>query len=183
MVYKTMFTKRGQRFYGAFTLIEVMVAAGLAGIVVTVVAMLAYFTSRSFVAATNYTDMALLSRMALDNMSRTIRQARKVTAYATNSITLLDANGNSIQYALNPATRSLVNVSGGATNTYLNGCNSLQFWIYQRTPKSNSFTCYDPAYVTNAKLVQVTWSCSRQIFGANVNNEVVESASICLRNH
>jgi hypothetical protein len=29
----------------------------------------------------------------------------------------------------------------------------------------------------------VTWSCSRQIFGANVNNEVVESASICLRNH
>ena len=87
MAYKTMFTKRGQRFNQAFTLIEVMVATGLAGIVVTVVAMLAYFTTRSFVAATNYTDMALLSRMALDNMSRTIRQSRKVTAYATNSIT------------------------------------------------------------------------------------------------
>jgi type II secretory pathway pseudopilin PulG len=178
-----MFIKLDRRHRGAFTLIEVLVATGLAGVVVTVIAMLAYFTSRSFVAATNYSDMALLSRMALDNMSRTIRQARLVKACTTNSITLLDANGNTVQYTLNPATRSLVNVSGGVTNTYLTGCNSLQFWIYQRTPISNSFTCYNTATVTNAKLVQVTWSCSRKIFGANVNNEVVESANICLRNN
>lgn len=176
-------TKRGGGRFGAFTLMEVMVATGLAGIVVTAMALLAYFTSRSFVAATNYTDMALRSRMALDNMSRSIRQARQVTAFSTNSISLLDVNGNLIQYTLNPSTGQLVWVSGGVTNTYLTGCNSLQFWIYQRTPRSNTFTCYDPATITNAKLVQVTWSCSRQIFGANVNNEVVESASICLRNH
>ncbi len=178
-----MFTKRNARRHQAFSLVEVMVASGLAGLVAAAIAMLSFFTSRSFVAATNYTDMALLSRMALDNMSRTIRQSRQVTAYSTNSITLLDENGNSVQYALNPSTGSMVHVTGGVTNTYLTGCNSLQFWIFQRTPKSNSFACYDPAYVTNAKLVQVTWSCSRQIFGANVNNEVVESASICLRNH
>jgi hypothetical protein len=155
----------------------------LAGIVAAVLAMVAYFTSRSFVAATNYTDMALLSRMALDKMSRTIRQSRQVTGYTTNGITLVDANGNTVQYVYNPSAHSLVSISGGATNTYLTGCNALQFWIYQRTPKSNNFTCYDPAFMTNAKLVQVTWSCSRQIFGMNVNNEVVESASICLRNH
>jgi len=178
-----MFTKGRASQGRGFTLVEVMVATALAGIMVTVIAMLAYFTSRSFVAATNYTDMALSSRMALDNMSRAIRQARQVTAYATNSITLLDDNGNSIQYTLNPATGSLVNVSGGVTNTYLTGCNSLKFWIYQRSPISNTFACYSPANVTNAKLVQVTWSCSRKIFGAKVNNEVVESASICLRNH
>jgi len=178
-----MFTKRKITSHQAFTLVEVMVATGLAGIVATVIAMLSYFTSRSFVAATNYTDMALLSRMALDNMSRTIRQSRQVTAYSSNSITLLDASGNSVQYILNPTTQKLLAVSGGVTNTYLSGCNSLEFWIYQRTPKSNNFVCYDPAYVTNAKLVQVTWSCSRQILGSNVNNEVVESASICLRNH
>jgi len=178
-----MFIKREARLGQAFTLLEVMVATGLAAVVVTALAALSFFTSRSFVAATNYTDMALHSRMALDNMSRTIRQAKQVTAYATNSITLVDESGNVIQYKLNPATGTLVGISGNATNTYLTGCNSLQFWIYQRTPRSNTFTCYDPAYITNAKLVQVTWSCSRQIFGANVNNEVVESASICLRNH
>lgn len=183
MACKTTSTKQGGRRLEAFTLMEVLVATGLAAIVVTAMGLLAYFTSRSFVAATNYTDMALRSRMALDNMSRTIRQSRQVTAYTTNSITLLDTTGNVVQYILNPSTGKLVSVSGGLTNTYLTGCNSLQFWIYQRTPRSNTFTCYDPAYITNAKLVQVTWSCSRQIFGANVNNEVVESASICLRNH
>jgi prepilin-type N-terminal cleavage/methylation domain-containing protein len=183
MVCKTIFTKnrRVHRRRG-FTLVEVMIATGLAGIVATVLAMLAYFTSRSFVAATNYTDMALLSRMALDNMSRTIRQSRQVASYTTNSITLVDTSGNRVQYSFNPSSRSLISVAGGATNTYLTGCDSLQFWIYQRTPKSNSFTCYDPANVTNAKLVQVTWSCSRQILGVNANNEVVESASIALRN-
>jgi hypothetical protein len=160
-----------------------MVAAGVAGLVVTVIATLSYFTSRSFVAATNYTDMALLSRMAMDNMSRTIRQSRQVTAYSSNSITLLDATSNSVQYTYNPNSRSLNTISGSSTNTYLTNCDSLQFWIYQRTPKSNSFTCYTPAAVTNAKVVQVTWSCSRKIFGAQINNEVVESASICLRNH
>ena len=178
-----MFTKRGWKSRQAFGLLETVVATGIAGIVVAALATLAYFTSRSFVAATNYTDMALLSRMALDNMSRSIRQARQITAYNTNSITMLDASGNTVQYALNPSTGTLVNISGGVTNTYLTGCNSLQFWIYQRTPISNTFNCYNPAAITNAKLVQVTWSCSRQIFGANVNNEVVESASICLRNH
>ncbi len=178
-----MFIRRQATYTRAFSLLEVLVATGVAGLVVTVLALLAFFTSRSFVSATNYTNMALASRMALDNISRTIRQSRQVTAYSTNSITLLDANGNTVQYALNPATKGLINVTGGVTNTYLTGCNSLQFWLYQRTPKSNSFSCYTPASITNAKLVQVTWSCSRQILGANVNNEVVESASICLRNH
>ena len=160
-----------------------MVATGVAGLVVTAIASLSYFTSRSFVAATNYTDMALLSRMALDNMSRTIRQSRQVTAYSTNSITLMDGSSNTVQYIYSPTSRRLTSVSGSTTNTYLTNCDSLQFWIYQRTPMSNTFTCYSPASITNAKLVEVTWSCSRQIFGAKVNNEVVESASICMRNH
>jgi len=62
------------------------------------------------------------------------------------------------------------------------GCDSLQFWIYQHTPRSNSFDCYDPAYVTNARLVQVTWTCSRQMLGVKANTELVESAKIALRN-
>src|SRR5579872_4492836 len=111
-----MFTKRRAKTRQAFTLMEVMVATGLAGIVVSVIAMLAYFTSRSFVAATNYTDMALLSRMALDNISRTIRQSSQVTSYSTNSITLMDPSGNTVQYSLNPTTKTLLAVSGGTTN-------------------------------------------------------------------
>jgi prepilin-type N-terminal cleavage/methylation domain-containing protein len=183
MVCKITFTSQGARPDHAFTLVEMMVATALAGLVVTVIAMLSFFTTRSFVAATNYTNMSMLSRMALDNMSRSIRQAGEVTAYATNSITLLDGSGHSFGYAFDPGAQTLTSYGGGVTNTYLTQCNSLQFWIYQRTPISNTFDCYDTAYVTNAKLVQITWSCSRQIMGSKVNTETMESAKICMRNH
>jgi Tfp pilus assembly protein PilW len=183
MVSKSMFIKRRRRCSRGFSLVELMIASGLALIVVAAIAMLAWFTSRSFAAATNYTDMAMLSRMGLDNMSRTIRGARQVTAVATNSITLLSLSGDTVQYTFIPDTRTLVAVKTGQTNTYLTGCDSLRFWVYQRTPKPNSFDCYTPATVTNTKLVQVTWSCSRTILGTKANTEMMESAKICLRNH
>jgi hypothetical protein len=173
----------GSRPRQAFTLVELMVAAAAGLLSATVIAVLLYFTSRSFVAATNYTDMSLASRMCVDSMSRTIRQASLVTAHTTNSLTVRDKSGNSTQYTFNPNNHTLLSVSGGQTTTYLTGCDTLQFWIYQRTPISNTFDCYKPANVTNTKLVQVTWKCSRQILGAKVNTETMETAKICLRNH
>ena len=167
----------------AFTLMELMVVFALALMAATVLAFFSSFTSRSFVAATNYTDMNLASRRALDQMSMTIRGADLVTAFDTNSITLRDPSNNIIQYAFSPSTRTLNCVSNGQTTAFLTDCDSLQFWLYQRTPKSNTFDCYDPANLYNAKLVQVTWSCSRTILGAKVNTEMMESAKICMRNH
>ncbi len=183
MVCKITCTNRSGRSKHGFTLVEVMVSSAIGLIVATALASLTYFTSRSFVAATNYTDLGLYSRMGLDKMSRTIRQQVQVTSFATNSITLQDQSGLRTSYIYNPTARTLVSVSAGQTNTILTQCDTLQFWIYQRTPKSNSFDCYDPAYVTNAKLVQVTWNCSRTILSAKVNTEAMESAKICLRNH
>lgn len=166
-----------------FTLVEIMVATSLGLMAVTVVLALSYYSSRSFVAMTNYTDMGLLSQLALDNMSRQIRGAQTVTAFSTNSISLLDSAGNPFQYTYDPAGKTLSYISGGQTNVYLTECNSLEFWIYQHTPQSNTFDCYSPAYVTNARLVQVTWTCARQILGADATTESVESAEIALRNH
>lgn len=166
-----------------FTLVELMVASALALMLTTAVMMMWAFTTRSFAAAVNYTDLALAGRKTLDTLSRNIRQAKQVTAFSTNSISLLDPNGNRFSYTFNAANRTLVSVVNGQTTTNLTQCDSLQFWIYQRTPISNTFECYNPAFVTNAKLVQVTWSCSRTILGAKVNTEAIESAKITLRNH
>jgi prepilin-type N-terminal cleavage/methylation domain-containing protein len=171
---------RGPR---GFTLVEFMVASALGLLALTAVALLSSFTTRSFVAATNYTDLAMMSRKGLDYMTRTIRQGKQVTAYSTNSISLVDGMGNSNTFTFDPVARTLVTVSGGQTTTNLTSCDSLEFWLYQRTPKSNTFDCYSPSFITNAKLVQVTWSCSRTILGAKVNTETIESAKITLRNH
>jgi prepilin-type N-terminal cleavage/methylation domain-containing protein len=179
---KGMSIKVGHRAHAAFTLLELLVASSVAALVSAAIIALACFTARGFVAMTNYTDMALASRMTLDKMAKSIRQMSTLAAYATNSITLKDAAGYTLSYTWDPAKRTLKCVDGGKTNAYLTGCDSLQFWIYQHTPKSNSFDCYEPAYVTNARLVQVTWTCSRQMRGIKANTELVESAKIALRN-
>jgi prepilin-type N-terminal cleavage/methylation domain-containing protein len=175
--------KAGLRTGSGFTLIELMVASALALLASTALAFFSWYTSRSFVAATNYTDLALASRMALDNMSRTIRGAALVTAFTTNSISLQDPSNNITQFLYKPGQRALFSITGTNTTTVLTNCDSLQFLVYQRTPISNTFDCYTPAKLYNAKLIQVTWSCSRTILGAKVNTEMMESAKICLRNN
>jgi prepilin-type N-terminal cleavage/methylation domain-containing protein len=181
MDFKNTFTK--PRKPAGFTLVEVLITSAIALMVTATVAVLYMYSSRTFLTLDNYTDMCQRSQLALDKMSKDIRQAKSVTAYTNNAISFSDVNGNSLQFTYDPTARTLVRLSGGKTTTYLTGCDSLQFWIYQPTPTSNSFTCYAPAYVTNARVVQITWVCSRQIMGRKTTTESIETAQIALRNH
>ncbi len=167
----------------AFTLVEVMVASALGLIALAMVGSLSWFSSRSFAAVANYVDLDQASQFALDKMSKEIRQAQRLTGFTSTSLTFADVDNNALTFIYDPETRTLVRVSGGQTNTLLQGCDFLQFSKYQHTAISNTFDAYDPAYITNTKLVQVTWTCSRKILGAKVNTESVQSAKIALRNN
>jgi prepilin-type N-terminal cleavage/methylation domain-containing protein len=177
---KNTFTERRRR--AGFTLIELMIATGISLVVATAIGLLAFFSSRSFVAMTNYMEMAQYSRLALDKMSLEIRQAGRLTAYATNSITFQDVNGNPLRFTYDSGSRKLFRISAGVTNTYLTQCDALKFWIYQHTVVSNTFECYSPAVITNARVVQVNWKCSRPILGTKATSDSVLSATIALRN-
>lgn len=167
----------------AFTLIEVMVAMGLSTMVALAIGLLAFFASRSFVAMEYYTDMAQKSRLALDKMSMEIRQTRRISAYVTNSVTFENLDGSSLNYTFDIPNRRLLRISGGRTNTYLTNCDWGSFWIYLHTVKSNSFDCYTTTNnVSDNRLVEVVWRCSRQILGVTNVSEDVESAKIALRN-
>jgi len=177
------FTTGSRRQQSAFTLIEVLLASAISLVLAGILAMFFAFSLRSFAAMTNYADMNQRSELALDKMSKDIRQARSLTAYTTNSLTFLDVNNNSLQYAFDSSKGTLVRVSGGVSTTYLTNCDSLSFWIYQHTPISNSFDCYVPGAITNTRVIQVTWHCSRKILGTKATTESVESATLSLRNH
>lgn len=176
-----MFIKRKRT--GAFTLVEVMVASGLALLALTAIGGLSWYSSRTFVGIANYVSLDQTSQLALDKMSRELRQARRLTAYSPTSLTLADADNKPMMFFWDQNAKTLVQVSNDQTNTLLVGCNFLQFSNYQHTAISNTFDAYDPAYVTNTKLIQVTWVCSRTILGAKVNTESVQSAKIALRNN
>jgi prepilin-type N-terminal cleavage/methylation domain-containing protein len=166
-----------------FTLVEVMVATAIGLMAATAVITMLIFAFKSFVALTNYADIELESQLALDKMSKEIRQARQVTSYTTNSVTFLDSSGSNVVYSYDTNSATLWRYGGGLTNAYLTNCDSLQFWIYQHTVISNSFDAYSPAFVTNARLLQVTWHCARNIEGVLTNSDSVQSASIAIRNH
>ena len=160
-----------------------MVASTLALLVVAVIGSLSWYSSRSFAAIANYVDLDQASQLALDHMSQEVRQAHRLIDYTPTSLSVLDVDQNPLSFVWDPDARTLVRVSGGQTNTLLTGCDFLQFSKYQRTTISNTFDAYDPAYLTNTRLIQVTWVCSRKILGAKVNTESVQSAKIALRNN
>jgi Tfp pilus assembly protein PilW len=160
---------------------ELLVASAVALLVALAIGATWVFGSRSFVAMANYVDLDQRSQTALDKMSREIRQVGRLTAFSSNMLTFQDYDNATLKYIYNPDARTLTRVKGSETNTFLTECDSLQFSIYQRTPKSNEFEPYDTSAATNTKLVQMTWTCSRKILGAKVNTESVQSAKIVIR--
>ena len=185
---------RGQKA-GGFTLIEVMVCVALSSILLAAAGSLWLFSSRSFVAMGNYTDMDAKSRSALDLMSRDLRQATQVTAFqnsgTTKSLTVTNAvQGTGATYTWKASPRTLVcQKTGQPDQVYLTECDRWDFQFFQRTPQQGGSYAFYPA--TNAagaydlgicKLINMTWKCSRTILGSKVNTESVQTAQVVLRN-
>src|SRR5262249_4900452 len=63
------------------TLVEVMVALALSGTAIAIASSSWLFASRNFAAMVNYTDLDAKSRNAVDQMSRSIREATQLTDF------------------------------------------------------------------------------------------------------
>ena len=106
------------------TLVELMVATGVGSIVLAAVMALSLFSARSFAALGNYVDLDIKSRTALDQMSSDIRQADKLTAASSTSLTFQTTDPNtsntvSLVYTYNPATQIQTRTYNGQTTTNL----------------------------------------------------------------
>jgi prepilin-type N-terminal cleavage/methylation domain-containing protein len=183
MVCKTTFTSKSRGLQAGFTLVEFLIATGLGAMLLTVVAFLMVYACRSFISMANYLDLDQHSQQSMDKMSREIRTADHLTAFATNDLSFLDQNGNTVRYLYDANAQALERISGGVTNNYLTGCNWASFTIYQRNPISNTFEPYSTSTYTNAKMIEITWNCSRTILSAKANTESIQSAKVELRNH
>ncbi len=168
------------------TLVELMVATGVGSVVLAAVMALSLFSARSFAALGNYVDLDIKSRTALDQMSSDIRQADKLTAATTNSLTFQTTDPNtsntvSLVYTYSPSAQTLTRTYNGQTTTNLIGCTFLQFSIFQRNPIGYKYEQYDAADASTCKLVQLTWVCQRSILGRIANTESVQSAKVVMR--
>ena len=172
---------RNQR---AMTLLEMMMAVSIGGLVLAAVSSLLFHTTRSFAAIGNYNDLDNASRNALDVLSRDVRQARGLTSFTTNQIRLQSNDSNVLIYTYSPFTLRLTRQVGTRPATVmLKECDYLNFAIYQRNP-SNGWTWYPVKsnLLATTKLIDVSWKCSRQILGNKVNTESMQTAKFVIRN-
>jgi hypothetical protein len=102
-------------------------------------------------------------------------------SFATNRIVMRTYDGVTLAYQYDPSAETLTQVKDGTREVLLEQCDYLTFNISQRNP-SNDFKFYPASSIAQAKLVDVSWRCSRQILGQKVNTESVQTAKIVIRN-
>lgn len=155
----------------------------IASVVFAAMASFTIYTARSFVAIGNYGDLDRASRNALDILTRDIRESRSLSSYASNKLVFVANDTNALTFEFKKDTAQLIRTKGTSTKVLLEGCDALEFHISQRYP-SNNFMFYAPSSnaLSQAKLVDVSWKCSRKILGKKFNTESVQTAKIVIRN-
>lgn len=186
-------SRHGVKSRLGMTLAEMLIAVAISVIVMASLMIVAVFVNTNFLALSNYADLDKKSRNALDMMGRDIRDATQLLSYATNSIIMSNLDTSTFSYTWNPTnttfTRNFTNVSGTVSSmVLLTNCDYLSFNIYQRNPTNPPSGSYGPYFVSSSaaisqtKLINVDWRCSRTIFGAKRNTESVQTAQITIRN-
>lgn len=174
---------RRRRRSGGYSLVELMVGIGLSGLLTTVIAAMTLYSGTNFARLVNYTDMDSAGVNAIDQISRDIRQANGLFAYSPSSITLRTDNTNqNLTYTYSNGSRVLTRKLGtNAATTVLSECDGMSFSMYQRTPIHGSFNQYEPGTTNEAKVIFVTWNCSRAIHGKKSTTDNASTARIVMR--
>lgn len=163
------------------TLMEMMVGLGISSLLLALVMTLCAFTARSFAAISNYVALDRASRKALDQLSMMVRESDGVTEFKTNKLTL-SFHGEELVYEYSPDRRGLFETWKGETKEVLGGCDDFQFSLFQRNPMEATYEQFPATLDVNAaKIVQVSWICSRQLLGKLINTESIQSAKIVIR--
>lgn len=173
--------RRG-RARSAFALVEVMIAGGLTTLLVLVICGFTVYSGYNFASLFNYVDLDDMNRNAMDRITRDVRQALRVKAATTNTLTLVGADNLDIAYVYNPAQDTLTRKKGNEpTEVLLTECQRFSFTMAMRNPVGGSYDIYPTATATNCKVVNVSWKCSRKILGREENTESVQTARIVIR--
>lgn len=173
-----------RRAAAGFTLVEYLIGIAVGTLVLLALASLSLYSGRSFAGLANYADLNSKSLLAIDTMTRDIRQAVGLTSFSTNQLVFDNGSGNPpLTFTYSPVDRTLVRVEGTDKKVLLRDCDFLKFSVYQRSPLAGTYDQYPIAVPGTGKVVELTWVCSRTILGARLNTENAQTAKIVIRKH
>lgn len=164
-----------------YTLIEILIMMPVTALCLGALMAVCIFGTRSFHATLNYTDLSAKNRNAANTMVRDLREALRVTSYSTNTLVFVDSDGVSVTYAYDPGQGSLTRLRAGASTLLLTGCERLRFDLGERNPIGGTYEVYPAATASTAKVVDISWLCSRTILGIRQNSESVQTARVVIR--
>jgi prepilin-type N-terminal cleavage/methylation domain-containing protein len=185
-----MYIKSVARAKQAWTLVEMMVAVAIFSLCGLTLMGLYMFSVKSMASMYSYALLDAANRQAMDQLTREIRQAKKVLSFSTNSITLRTADTNGVDgpavtYLFSPGAKKMLRTSeDGTTTTLLDNCSLLSFQLYTRCPISNTFGIFPVAtnnWQQTVKVLQLTWKTSIIQPSGIANSENVQTARIVLR--
>lgn len=165
-----MFTNhQPKRGVGGFSLVEVLVAMGAGGMLLAVLASLVVFFARGFLVTSNCVRMNTQNRLALDRLSRDIRQADRVT-YCSASELRVKSGLDTIRFEFDSDARVLSRVRGNDRQALLRDCDYIRFDLFQRNSSNGTYNYYPAAGIDTAKIVQVAFASSLPVYGTSRTN-------------
>jgi len=180
-----MFISSGKKSKRGFTLVEMLIATGLFGVVMAAVGSIYMFSTRSFASLTTYADLDKINRTAMDTLTREIRQARLVSDVQSNSFSLINGDGVSVTYWFNSGLKQFMrSANDGSSKVLVPNCDLISFSVYQRNNIAGTWDQY-PVATSNwseyVKVIQLTWKASQAVpLGPGVS-ENVQTAKIIIR--
>jgi type II secretory pathway pseudopilin PulG len=162
----------------AFTLVEILIASGLAAFVLTAVMSTFLFLGRSGVNIQNYNDMEAQSRRSLEQFAQDVRQASSITWTSSTDITLVVDTAN-VRWHHSAGTFS--RTAAGTTRTMISGISTFAFKAYNITGSEISLTDLAAAG-RQTKQLQISLEAARTNRTVARATNIVLSARYILRN-
>jgi hypothetical protein len=163
-----------------------MVATSLFSLAAAGLASLYIFSARSFAALSDYAQLSKENRIAMDTLTKEIRQAKQVTSCSTNppSITIVRGDGLNVTYSFDAARQQMTrDVSDGTHQVLLNNCSLISFNLCQRNPIGGTYNIYPTAtdnWKTTVKVIQLSWKTAAKVSNQTVS-ENIQTARIVIR--
>jgi hypothetical protein len=166
------------------TIAEALVSMCVVMLVLLALCAFSMFSTRSFVTMYNYVDLDDDNRIAMDTLTRDVRAAKRVVDCTASRLLMEDSGGNILGYVYDPTARTLTRTNSATptlSKVLLRQCDRMLFKIGQRNTVAGGYDVYAAATPATAKVVNVSWLCSRTIFGRKENTESVQTARIVIR--
>src|SRR5687767_3049125 len=106
-------TSINKRSSAGLTLVEMLVGMFVAGVLVSSIGTLWFYSNRSFAAQLNYVEMDQASQMALDRLSQQIRQVKKLVSETQHQLVFVDYDDQTLTFRYDPDELALYRIKNG----------------------------------------------------------------------